>query len=314
MSDEALVVPSPVTGEVTAGTLLRQAREASGLHVAALAVSMKVPVKKLEALEADRLEELPDAVFIRALAASVCRTLKVDPAPILGRLPQSVTPKLNSSDRGVSMPTQGSNFLASHSVADFATRPTVLLVAALLLAALAVVFVPEARNSVGLAQSGKLVPPAEPLAPPMAPPVAKDVAVAVNPVPVAKPLAEIPQPQASAQAAAVLAAPAEPAPGPATVAAKPASAAVAAGPDAGAATSGLLVFKARSRAWVRVSDSQGVVQFEKTLASGESAAASGALPLSVIVGNVAATDVVLRGQPFPLVGVTQNNVARFEVK
>lgn len=250
-------------------------------------------------------------MFIRALAASVCRTLKVDPAPILSKLPQSVTPKLNSSDRGVSMPTQGSNFLASHSLADFATRPTVLLVAALLLAALAVVFVPEARNSVGLVQSAKVVPVEL-----MVPSVAKDVALAVNPVPVAKPLAEVPRPQASAQAPAALAAPAEPAPGPgpATVAAKPASAAVAAGPDAGPAASGLLVFKARSRAWVRVSDSKGVIQFEKTLAAGESAAASGAMPLSVIVGNVAATEVVLRGQPFPLETLTQNNVARFEVK
>jgi hypothetical protein len=34
----------------TAGALLREAREAQGLHVAALAVAMKVPVKKLEAL------------------------------------------------------------------------------------------------------------------------------------------------------------------------------------------------------------------------------------------------------------------------
>lgn len=64
--------------QVTAGELLRQAREAAGLHVAALAVSMKVPVKKLEALEADRLDLLPDAVFVRALASSVCRTLKID--------------------------------------------------------------------------------------------------------------------------------------------------------------------------------------------------------------------------------------------
>ncbi|WP_457306933.1 helix-turn-helix domain-containing protein, partial [Polaromonas sp. P5_E6] len=40
--------------EPTAGTLLREAREAAGIHIAALAVSLKVPVKKLEALELDR--------------------------------------------------------------------------------------------------------------------------------------------------------------------------------------------------------------------------------------------------------------------
>ena len=63
------------TSRVTAGSLLRTAREREGLHIAALAVSMKVPVKKLEALEADRLDLLPDAVFVRALAASVCRLI-----------------------------------------------------------------------------------------------------------------------------------------------------------------------------------------------------------------------------------------------
>ena len=57
--------------QVSAGALLRQAREAAGLHVAALAVSLKVPVKKLEALESDRLDLLPDAVFARALASSM---------------------------------------------------------------------------------------------------------------------------------------------------------------------------------------------------------------------------------------------------
>ena len=78
--------------------------------------------------------------------------------------------------------------------------------------------------------------------------------------------------------------------------------------------SGILVFKANSRAWVRVSDSQGVVQFEKTLAAGETAVAPGTPPLSVVVGNVAATEVLLRGQPFQMQDVNQNNVARFEVK
>ena len=63
---------------VSAGTLLREAREAAGLHVSTLAANLKVPVRKLEALEEDRYDLLPDAVFVRALASSVCRTLKVE--------------------------------------------------------------------------------------------------------------------------------------------------------------------------------------------------------------------------------------------
>ena len=92
-ADMASAADEPVT-QASAGALLRAARETAGLHVAALAVSMKVPVKKLEALEADRFDLLPDAVFVRALASSVCRNLKIDPAPILSRLPHQHVPRL----------------------------------------------------------------------------------------------------------------------------------------------------------------------------------------------------------------------------
>src|SRR6185436_12113012 len=61
---------------------------AQGVHIAALAAAMKVSQRKLESLEADRLDELPDATFTRALAQSVCRSLKIDPAPVLALLPQ----------------------------------------------------------------------------------------------------------------------------------------------------------------------------------------------------------------------------------
>ena len=71
----------------SAGALLRAARERQGMHVAALAAAIKIPQRKLEALESDRLDELPDATFARALALTVCRALKIDPAPVLAVLP-----------------------------------------------------------------------------------------------------------------------------------------------------------------------------------------------------------------------------------
>ncbi len=75
-----------------AGAMLRQAREQAGMHVAALAVSLKVPVHKLEALEVGDLGVFPDAVFVRALVSSICRTLKIDAAPVLALLPQNQAP------------------------------------------------------------------------------------------------------------------------------------------------------------------------------------------------------------------------------
>ena len=76
------------TSGASAGALLRAARERQGLHIAALAAAIKVPQRKLEALEADRYDELPDATFTRALAQTVCRALKIDAAPVLALLPQ----------------------------------------------------------------------------------------------------------------------------------------------------------------------------------------------------------------------------------
>ena len=53
---------SPSASEArTAGAMLRAARERQGLHIAALAASIKVPPAKLEALEAGRYEALTDS-------------------------------------------------------------------------------------------------------------------------------------------------------------------------------------------------------------------------------------------------------------
>ena len=80
--------PTTVNPALSAGALLRLAREQQGMHIAMLAAQIKVPVKKVQALEADQFEEFASAVFVRSLAASVCRTLKVDAAPVLALLPQ----------------------------------------------------------------------------------------------------------------------------------------------------------------------------------------------------------------------------------
>jgi cytoskeleton protein RodZ len=124
--------------EITAGKMLRSARDAAGLHVAALAVSMKIPVKKLEALEADRLDLLHDAVFVRALAASVCRALKIDPTPILNKLPLNSAPRLNPDDRGINAPFHSSNEVAGMAIPAMLTKPSTLIVLALVLAGIAV--------------------------------------------------------------------------------------------------------------------------------------------------------------------------------
>jgi cytoskeleton protein RodZ len=305
MSEEPVTVTTQLSeiDQQTAGMLLRKAREAAGLQVAALAAILKVPVRKLEALEADRQDELTDVVFVRALAASVCRALKMDAAPVLSRLPHITVRKFEREDCGISMPERATGFYYQHlqAVKAFVTKPAFVLVLILLVAALVVRWFPESADTTQRGDAtektaaalhpGDVVPPIKEAVPLVDPASAASAVANTNPVTVSP--VQVQAPTAAASAVVALG----------TVP----RAVVAAASD-------VVVFKAKASAWIRVTDAQGTVQFEKVLASGESGTASGQLPLSVILGNAAATDVVVRGQPFGLDAFTKENVARFEVK
>ena len=70
-----------------AGAILRKARESKGMHISFLANTLRIPVSRIKALEEDRWNELPDVVFARALAQSICRQLKIEAAPVLAAMP-----------------------------------------------------------------------------------------------------------------------------------------------------------------------------------------------------------------------------------
>ncbi len=84
------MAPDASGGELRAGQMLKAAREAKGLHLAMLSVALKVPTRKLEALERDDHSGFHDVTFLRALAQAVCRHLDMDAAPVLAALPQAV--------------------------------------------------------------------------------------------------------------------------------------------------------------------------------------------------------------------------------
>jgi len=282
----------------SAGRLLREAREAAGIHIGALAVSLKVPVKRLEALEADNLAQLPDAVFARALAATICRSLKVDPEPVLARLPQLNPPplkvgsreapvRLHSGSRGLHMPSFGG-----------LPRSVVYLSALLLIGAIVVSLLPSLQIAVDpavvVAPDGVAIG----TVPNLATQGSTDVSVpggVISPTNVSVAVASL----ASAAATA------EPAAAPAT-AATPAATTAAGGTIA--------IFTAREAAWVQVVDAAGLVQLRKTMSIGETVGINGTLPLSVTVGRANAIDVVVRGKPFDVRAVAKDNVSRFQIQ
>ncbi|WP_246483652.1 helix-turn-helix domain-containing protein [Paenacidovorax monticola] len=292
----------------TAGTILREARQAAGVHVAALAVALKVPVSKLEALEADNFGALPDAVFTRALASSICRTLKIDPAPVLERLPQSQPPRLSADSGGLNAAFKDPHAKAAAPLASSSgSRSVVMAVLALLVGAAVVYFLPRGPQE----SASPEVPAAEAAAPAPTP--------AAEPAPAAAPAAAVaPAVPAAPTASAAVAAPAAvvvPAAAPASVAAQaPVASASAAAAQPAVTPSGIVEFRARAESWIQVRDASGTVTLQRSLAAGETASASGKLPLSVIVGKASATEVLVRGTPFDLASVARENVARFEVK
>ena len=265
----------------SAGSLLRRAREAEGLHIAALAVVLKVPVKKIEALEADRLHELPDIVFARALASSVCRALKIASGPILALLPLSSQPKLKAVETGTQASYRVKGLRSEHRVWDQLSRPYWVAIFLLVIGLAALIFWPVKPGSVMLAVS------------------LPAVAESAVPVPAA---AELPLPLPVAVPPPVL--DADP-----TVGA--AAKAIVAGSGS---TTGILLLQARGASWVEVTDAKGVIHLRKTMSQGEVQGVSGALPMAVVLGRAGVMAVRIRDVPFDLGAVSKDNVARFEVK
>jgi cytoskeleton protein RodZ len=301
-----VAAPPPAAEDgVTAGTLLRRAREAAGLHVAALAVSLKVPVRKLEALESDSYDLLADTVFVRALASSICRNLKIDPQPVLDRLPHGTAPRLIQDSDGLNAPFRGPRDGAAPSWPEQLSKPVILAVFGLLLGALVLILLPRMQAS----EEGA-IPEAKPA----------DAPAAESPAAAAREREAAPQPIATpslmtAPSALVPASLPTPPVAPQTVVAAQSSGNAALQvPASAAGAGGIVVFQTKGQSWVEVTDAKGVVAFRKLMAAGETGAASGAVPLQVTVGRADVTEVQVRGKPFDLRPVSKDNVARFEVK
>lgn len=297
---------APATA-TTAGRLLREARERQGLHIAALAASIKVTPKKLEALEADRFDALPDATFTRALAQTVCRALKIDSGAVMNLLPPPSGHRLEQVGEGLNAPFRNrSGALAQRDGSGLATRPAFWVTALILAAAVAVFFLPTgfvdrvsartpaasspARGAVD--DPASLPPPTFVSAPTIVLPAAAESASAV---------AAGASDSATTSAATSLAA--------ATPAASDATTTVAESVPAG-----LLQVRTSAASWVEVSDGRGQPLLARLLRAGEAVGVDGTPPLRVRIGNASATSLTYRGKPTDLAAFTRDNVARLELK
>jgi len=315
---------SSVSATPTAGQMLRAAREARGLHLAVLSVNLKVSVRQLEALEADRHDALKGAAFVRALALSVCRQLKLDPSAVMAALPKGDAPKVLDpvAKAAAHSPACSSSRQRSHK----GLSRQVLLLAVLMLAGVAaLVWWPDiqwpetSRNDpaasnqpapevMGQAQNPEqtpaeaapaaLVPAASPAsAPALAAASASLTRPASEPVsPSALPSASKP---ALAPVATASAAPAAPSPSVAPVR---------------SSVSAPLVLRLKADAWVEIRDKFRGVALKRQVKAGEVLELDLQAPVFVYTSRADHTELQWQGKAVDVSGNTQNNELRIQIK
>ena len=295
MSDapNAAVGPSAVPASTaTAGALLRQARQTQGLHIAALAAAIKVTPRKLELLESDQYDKLPDATFTRALAQAVCRTLKVDPAPVLALLPPPNGHRLEQVSEGLNTPfhERPGRFVPRDWLG--VTSPALWVAGLLVVGAVVMYMLP----------AGWLpVPAGSVLRTAASAPVAVSAGAPAS-EPLSTPGAEAVSPDALLAASAA-------------ARTEPVTPDVAAGASTlPAVAEGVLQLRTTAQSWVEVVDARGQSILGRLVQPGESVGLDGVMPLKVRIGNASATQVVFRGQSVELAPFTRDNVARLELK
>ena len=273
----------------SAGALLKSARERRGIDIGALANTLKISPRKLQALEADRYDELPDPVFTRSLAMSVCRLVGTDPAPVLALLPQAaVAPSsLEHVTTGLRAPFDGRH-PDDRTLRAWSPRHAWLAAAAaLLLAAAAGLWFLMADGPFTTAGPG--------------------AAVVVEPVPLAASAA-------SGVASPLLEAASEPVPGASAAASGPAGAPSAASAVVAPASPPGSSITVSAPSWVEVRDGAGQLRWSRLLAAGESVLLEGPAPVRLVIGNASAAKLVFAGRVIDLGPWTRDNVARLELQ
>ena len=313
--------PNATSPTSSAGALLRQARQAQGLHIAALAAAIKVTPRKLELLESDQFDQLPDATFTRALAQTVCRALKIDAAPVLALLPPAGGQRLEQVGSGLNAPFRDRPGRMAPSDWAFLGNPTLWIAALLVIGALAVYLLPAhwlptaARNAIGSGGGAASAPATVASA-------STTISETIVAAPTGSGVASAPAPAPALEQTPVAAPsdafpPAESASSPAVVAAAPVAATQPPVMDTATeptAVTGVLQLRPDAQSWIEVTDARGAALISRLVEPGEAVGLDGTPPFKLKIGNAGATHVVFRGKPVELKPYVRDNVARFELK
>jgi cytoskeleton protein RodZ len=308
--------PAAANASVTAGALLRAAREQAGLSIDAVAQQLKLAPRQVKALEDDDFALLPGRTFVRGFARNYARLAKLDPDVVLAALPGG------NADSGLAAPTLHST---AQSIGElpvtqglrqsWARWAIPLTLVAIIAAAVAYELLrppAPAPSAPSAAPSPAREPASEPKAAETpAAPVAATTSSGAAPTPAAPPgttVTALPNPVASATTAQEATASSTASPG-ATPA--PATAAEILGPQPGDRE---LVLTYRDHSWTEVRDRSGRLLLSAMMTPGSRKALFGQAPFELVIGNASDVTLTLDGKAVDLVAHTRQSVARLTLQ
>lgn len=295
------------------GALLKARRIELGMTHADVANAVKLPPRRIEAMEAERWDELPDGPYLRGFVRNVARVLQLDATTLLdridGRAVRRADPESILSTRGPrgTMPRRRGPVDDRHGGRKLVFGAFVFAIVAALIAwsgtesfdhALASgrAYVADRHGSapVDAGTSTSVVDA------PVSASTASDVATANPAVPSAASASPL---QAQSQSQSQPSVPSAP-PSPASLSAAASSAASSAADDLA------LVFHFNEDSWVEVKSADGRVLLHRLNSAGSEQKIDGEAPFSLIVGNAKGVALRFRGQPVDLGPYTRDQVAR----
>lgn len=336
MSDMPETAPNVVPGQI-----LKRAREARNLTVAAIATQLNLDLRTIEALETGDPSKLPAPIFVRGYLRGYARLVGVSESDVLdiyqAQAPQEPTPRsvgrisapLRPAFRGPVFPWRGLLLvivLVGLALLGFSYGPQLLRQ----FTAVAPVTEGVATDTAAATDLSLPTPPVDivPATPDTASATASVPSIPQVPVPQTAVTETPANPEAAAAASGALELalpPLQPSP---TTAAQPSTTTPEPSlPGAGdvgsppstslpAAAPGelRLAFTFNAGSWVEVRSADGSKLLFGLYAKGETREVSGKAPITVLLGNANGVAVRVDGKDFDLAPHSRDNIARFELK
>ncbi|SEQ58068.1 cytoskeleton protein RodZ [Solimonas aquatica] len=296
--------PAPVT-TASPGSLIRAARESSGLSLDDLASMIKLARSTLEALERDDFQALLEPVYVRGYYRKCAKVLGLDEKALLDGYAQRVTHKSPLPPSKLRLASGGD--LGSTNRLPV---PTAVLVAVLAILACALLWFLRGAGSPAAHNSATSSVPSNVVTTPMAgesgatnaEPQQQAPAVETPTAPGAD-AAAVTAPEASAPATAPEISPSvAPTPAPAAQAASTPPADEQAVVGEGAA-----LFKFKKSSWLRIKDADGRLVVRAEFPAGSQRRYGGKQPLDVFIGAAADVTLEYEGKAIDLAPYTREN-------